>query len=636
MSNPRIAVFVVPAALAASLLVTPGVAATPDREQGATTALQAAEVQQRGDSTGKGRQRKIHSYPKHFAESTPFITSQPRVVGRNLVVAADMKAWRTTSNHKASKWDKFTATISIAKKNQQVRKISLAPSAQKKLAFKKSLKPRKITSSQVHTIEIRLPSGVAKSLRNLSRKQQMRRIAVVVKHFKDVTVAPGHETVMLATSNVRPSIRPPVPTRALRDLRGRSRALGELTERTSAWDYNPQIYYSTVNMTPFNLTGSQAGTNCMNGLSTTPWELPYGGSVYQTVVPMSEQGTANNQSLWQSLTAGVVSSTESAAQAVSNDFIAAAATASTAGAVTAAGQFTSKFLTGLIDNIKSNSCSSGSQSQTWTMSWAVDSVATTSQLASGGYAAADWDVYATQPQSLNNGGYVSAVTNTIPPNQQLSAPELANYPGAQASVQWNWNNGFINMGGPGASYFSGGLTAITATGPLSVYAPLPVKTSQVVVGEMVTGLTFDNTTNAYYGPSFSGDPTASVGSVPNYPVNCALPAAAELIVPFPNATTQSFSNPAAGVSLTGHTTTTFVENDGSGWGTFSGTPTQVSGGFTPNATQFGNLYGTYNPSYQYGCVLGATAEVPDFPAANGGLGMNLGWNMYPEAFAVAP
>ena len=119
-------------------------------------------------------------------------------------------------------------------------------------------------------------------------------------------------------------------------------------------------------------------------------------------------------------------------------------------------------------------------------------------------------------------------------------------------------------------------------------------------------------------------------------MNCVTPAAAELIVPFPNATTQSFSDPAEGVSLTGYTTATLVENAGSGWDVFSGTPTQVNGGFTPSGVLFGDLNETYDASYQYGCVLAATAQVPSFPAADGGLGMNLGWNQYPAPYAIAP
>jgi len=512
----------------------------------------------------------------------------------------------------------------VSKKAYLIRNVTLAPSDSSKIAATASVRKKTLRSSGIRTIAVTLPAHVAKQLRKYSPKQLFEHVQFLVRQWRDVTTAKGYDAQMIGQSDVNP---------ALAKYRGKaptSRALAGASLATRAGPnapLNPPISYEIGNFTPFNLTGSMAGTNCMDGVPTTTVSMaPEQTTWIDYVYPEVNQGSASSQSSWQNLTKGTVDALVNSAETNAGATSQGVAAATWPGLVGTGANLTGAFLTNLIGNIKQNECRSGSQYQTWTMSWEVDSYSTNSV-----YYQANWSQYAQNPTNCSgcSSATVSAsLTSWMAPANALPNANLALYPGAQSSVQWNWNNGYVNMAGPGGSYFSGGLTAITQVFGLSdSYAQY--------AGNMLTALTFDDTLSAQYGPIFNGTVTSNVGSSSPYPINCVLPPDAELFTPFPGASSQSFSNPSPGVKLTGYTTASFMQNSGSGWTQVPNSQSN-SAGFAGGSSSFWNLNSAYNASYGYGCVLAASAQVPNFPAADGGLNMNLGWNMYPAQAAVAP
>lgn len=243
-----------------------------------------------------------------------------------------------------------------------MREISLAPKAQKtQLIYKTLLKSQKIKKAGVYNYSVKVPAA-AQYLKKLSLNKQRQQVQVVFRHRKDVTDVRGRDVLMLAQSNVyTKSYAYPSSTKA--------KTAGS---RLSGSIYNPETSYEVSNNTPFQLTASQAGTNCFNNLPADTWSVSPGQRVMMLgVTPQTESGNSNSQSLWQSLTSGAVQKVGSAAQGAVPSTVDAAFTGSTAGLTSAFTGFAKNFLTGLISYIKANKCSSGDQSQTWTTSWAA-------------------------------------------------------------------------------------------------------------------------------------------------------------------------------------------------------------------------------------------------------------------------
>lgn len=214
------------------------------------------------------------------------------------------------------------------------------------------------------------------------------------------------------------------------------------------------------------------------------------------------------------------------------------------------------------------------------------------------------------------------VANPVAPQYQLSDAALQAYVGTQSSVQWNWDNGFVNMDGPAGSSFTGGLTAITAAYPQDT-------------GQMYTALTFDNTTEQSYGPIPTG--TGYTANVSGTSVQCTVPPA-DLVMPL-SQDSLSLNNPAPGYSLTAYSTATILQNAASGWTPVTDpsvdppTQYQANGGFAAG-TIGENLQGNLNAGTQYGCAFGANVQVPSY--ASSGKSMNLSWSSAPTLLEQAP
>lgn len=611
------------AVLAGSIAAMPLTAAASVPASQASTAASSEQAEPtaspRGDAS---RLRAKFSYPKNFGESIPVVIRQPSIQGRTLSIGVRFTAWRTSSRHLASKWDKFQGQIRIAKKSYKIRNVTSSSADAAKIAYKTTSKKKTLRASGTKDFKFKLPKSVAKTLRSYTKKQLLTHVQFVARHWKDVTRVRGYDAQLIGQSDQRPAVKKS-------RIRSGTVVTGPL-KRNPENTQNPKISTDIMNYSPFTLSGSMAGSNCMDGVSTVNATLTPGSTLWGSAYPMVNSGSSDGQSSWKSVTQNTVNTVGATAKTNSGAFEEGIAAATTPGLVGAGTEFATTFLGNMISNIAKNACQNSAQSQTLTMSWTA-----TDYTPGTAYSAADWNEYGTQGPGFGTSQTIAqsgaAITNSVPVSNQLSTTELGLYPGAQSSVQWNWNDGNVNMDGPGASYFSGGLTAISQVWNLGVDGG---GAGGLYVGNWTFALTFDDTAVAQYGPDFNSDVTANIGAPSQYPINCVIPSDAELITPFPGASVESFSNPTAGVSLSGNTSASFTQNSGSGWSTVPNSQ-QVNAGFAGGSSSFWPLQGGYNPSVAYGCALSAAATVPDYPATTGGLQMNLGWLSYPAQTATA-
>lgn len=556
-------------------------------------------------SSSKNGLRPLFDYPKDFGKQLPKIKAQPRLQQNKITVRVKAKAWRQQHRHTASKWDRLNASLRIAKPGHRIAVVAARPA---KVAFQKTYPERTIRRAGKYTLSMRIPGRVKRQLSGLSRSQLLRRVQVVVRNRKDVTVAPGRDTKLLVQSNIEPQ---------------ESRyGLGSAGDSVSAQKSNPTGELYLYNATPFDLNVSFGPVSCMANIPTVPTDgsngpgesFNYMGTIMTPYEAETESGqVANAPTIGQD----VISSAASAATSAAGAFTKAAVTGNEAGMISAGETAAKGFLGGLISDIKQNACSNPSNEQLWTGSWAVTDMASESDYEELGYLSANWEAYAQTGENPTQ-------TPSDPIGQNVTSPyeeTLSGYLGAQASATFNWNNGYVNTGGTsGGAYFSGGLTAISqAPGPDG--------------GEMYNVLTFDDTVGNYYGPSFTGAySSAVVNNTEGTQVTCSVPTG-NMNLPWTSEAINLDSLASA------YSVSDFLQSDSDtpgsdGWGPINDLDNyfvhEEFSELEPNKVDIPS----YDSNTQYGCLLGAYASQSSMTV--NGSSMNLGWYSFPHPWAVAP
>ncbi len=564
----------------------------------------------------------------------PLFVKQPTLKNSKLSFTVNVVPWRTSSKNRWSKPDLAGASVKIAKKGQAIKNVSLDPAQEKaKLHPEKKVKFGKVTKAGNMTFSVKIPKSAAKSLRKVGAKKRLKRIRVVFWQYKDVTKkVPGRDVKQFAQSSTKPAAaRPAVRAEANRGFALETRI------------HSPSLTNVITNYTPFNLYGSIAPTNCVYTMNTSG-TIGSMTTLMFWMEPETESGnvTPSNQS--QAATKGVISvvaqAAESSAANTLKQGINQGQELNTSGLVAMGANLAIGFMTNLIKAARENNCQNSANSQTWATSFAVQSVASPSPPSSPPYYAINYIGYvnpwsAGWPNVMPSASLMSPISGS---NAQ-SAGSLASNIGAQASVAWNWNNGNINMSGPGSSYFSGGLNAWAGW------------TSGSSVGGIVsTVIGFNDTTEQSYGVTPAGNPVATVAQYgTGVTLGCQVPEY-NVSVPWNTSAQWSLSNPEPGVTVTAHAGATFFYNGVNSAGTQvygqaipSGVTSTVNGGFLPNSpfqivlsaevlSQIDASLGAGGNVTQWGCSVNASVQLPSYGAPSGTT--NLGWNSSPGVSGV--
>ncbi len=624
----------------ASVLIAGGLSISPAMASGnGPTDLGAAQANDlRGDSRARSPKMPPLGLPvKKLKSSMPLFVKQPTLKNSKLSFTVNVVPWRTSSKNRWSKPDLAGASVKIARKGQAIKNVSLDPAQEKaKLHPEKKVKFGKVTKAGNMTFSVKIPKAAAKSLRKVGAKKRLKRIRVVFWQYKDVTKkVPGRDVKQFAQSSTKSQ----APRPRVRAEANRSRAL----ESRSTTLVSTEIFFT--NYTPFNLYGSYAPTNCME-IGFLSGSLPSMHSWMTAAMPMTSEDTVTPQSQSQTAASGTVSAAGQAAESAAVNTVKLGVSQgqelNTSGLVAMGVNLAADFMLDFIKDTGQNECSNSANSQTWATSFAVQSVASSSSSYYGinytGYVnpwSAGW------PNAKPSQPLMSLISGT---NAQ-SAGSLASNIGAQISVAWNWNNGNINMSGPGSSTFSGGLNA---------WSGYPLQNTDflgtVFTDTINTVIGFNDTTEQSYGIAPAGNPVATVAQYgTGVTLGCQVPEF-NVSVPWIANTQWSLSNPPSGVQITAHAGATFFYNGVNSAGTQvygqalpSGVISTVQGGFLLNSpfelvlssevlSQINASLGTGGTVTQWGCSVNASVQLPSYGAPSGTT--NLGWNSSPGVSGV--
>ncbi len=625
----------------ASVLIAGGLSISPALASvNGPTDLGAAQASDlRVDSRARSPKMPPLGLPvKKLKSSMPLFVKQPTLKNSKLSFTVNVVPWRTSSKNRWSKPDIAGASVKIARKGQAIKNVSLDPALEKaKLHPEKKVKFGKVTKAGNMTFSVKIPKSAAKSLRKVGAKKRLKRIRVVFWQYKDVTKkVPGRDVKQFAQSSTKPGTPRP---------RVRAEANRSSTLETRKAENTLFLANFFTNNTPFNLYGSVGPTQCVGEMADVSGTLPSMNTWLTGFEPMTEAGNTITQGESQSVTSGTINAAGQAAKSAAANTLKQGINGgqelNTPGLVGMGVDLAVGFMLAFIKDTGQNECSNSANSQTWATSFSVQSVASPSSP----YYGINYTGYV-NPWSAGwpNAQPSTSLMSPISGSNAQSAGSLASNIGAQASVAWNWNNGNINMSGPGSSYFSGGLNAWAGY-------PLQVTDFGYVYTDAVnTVIGFNDTTEQSYGVTPAGNPVATVAQYgTGVTLGCQVPAY-NVSVPWNTSAQWSLSNPEPGVTVTGYAGATFFYNGVNSAGTQvygqaipSSVTSTIQGGFLPNSpfalvlsgevlSQINASLGAGGTVTQWGCSVTASVQLPSYGAPSGTT--NLGWTSSPGVSGV--
>jgi hypothetical protein len=212
---------------------------------------------------------------KTLRDKMPFISSEPTLVGNNLIWDVDIAPMRLKAKKGVTLLDRVGGTVFVSRAGVDIRRLTKG-NAKSRLTLTKVVPSRVITKAGPQQFQITLPANLARELRALPSSAWASRVGVVMWNDKDTNPAiRGYDRRQL-TSTTLPS--------AISDYLASRRSSAPQNQELSSTQTNTPGTIVVYNGSPFNLAIDVSTVQC----NMSPWFL---GNVPTSV-------TANSSVEW--------------------------------------------------------------------------------------------------------------------------------------------------------------------------------------------------------------------------------------------------------------------------------------------------------------------------------------------------